>query len=220
VADARRTAVDAGLRPDRGFNHAQGLWRTRADRLFVILARPIAPGNAPFWRLPPSQGWAKGLGGDTTHAWDEAGRVVIIGCEHRLFVHTLSKNWAMTDRQIGWFQAHPSLGQKTEKMIPCIASGERSLWPPALALRERGEGPPSGARRGDHGLGRQHGRLRRRSVNRVLPHAPGGHWSMGGRVWAPVARGVHYNWKGPPIGIPLRASGSPPAQSRIQFRVH
>ena len=41
-------------------------------------------------------------------------RVVIIGCERRLFVNTRSKNWAMTVRQIGWLKVHLSLGQKTE----------------------------------------------------------------------------------------------------------
>jgi hypothetical protein len=209
VAHARRAAVDPAPRPDGGFNHAQGLWRMPADMLFVTRVGrrggPIARRNAPPGRLPASQGWAKGMRADTAHAWDEAGagRVVIIGCEHRLFVHTLSKNWAMTDRQIGWLQVHPSHGQKTEKMTPpCIASGEKPLWPRPLALRERGKGPPSGARRGDHGIWRPRRRPLRptgRSIDRVPHPAPDGHWGAGGRVWAPVPRGVHYNWKGPPI---------------------
>jgi hypothetical protein len=226
VADTRRAAVDPVRRPDSGLNHAQGFWQRHVDMLFVTRAGhrggPIGHRHAPPWRLPPSRGWAKGMGADTAHAGDEAGagRVVIIGCEQRLFVHTASKNWAMTDRQIGWLQVHPSLGQKTEKMIPWT-SWRRA----AVALPERGAGPSSGAH-GEGARGRPHGRPRAmgaclerqsnpgrragRSINRATHRVSGGRWSTGARVWAPVARGVHYNWKGPPIGLPLRVPGSRP----------
>ena len=218
VADVRRSA-DCAPRPDRGFHRPKGLRRACAGRLFAVPADhrggPIEPRDARLWCLPPRRGWAKGMGGESAHAGAEAGagRVVIIGCEQRLFVHTRPENWAMTDRQIGWL--NPSLGQKTENMIPCIGSAERPSRPRDGAVRECGEGPHPWARPGVGGVGR--GRrwrhplavvqttlayletgLRPR-IGRSINNASGGHWrSTEGRAWAPVARGVHYNWKGPP----------------------
>jgi hypothetical protein len=166
----------------------------------------------------------------TTHACEMAGagRVVIIGCEHRLFVHTLSKNWAMTVRQIGW--VHPSLGQKTENMIRYVASAVRPVWPrTAVASRECRDGAHSWASRGDDRICRPRGWPQHRAqvmavcldgrtnprhrIRHSIINAPAGYRGMGSRGSAPMARGVRYNWKGPPIELPLRAPGSRPAGS-------
>jgi len=217
-----RVAAAAAVGPaDGGFHHGQGRQRTPADRLFAILVErrgvPIVHRKAHPWRLPPSRGW--GMRADATHPCEVAGagRVVIIGCEHRLFVHTLSKNWAMTVRQIGW--VHPSLGQKTENMIPYVASAVRPVWPrTAVARRECRDGAHSWARRAwsQHRAqvtaacpdGRTNPRHR---IRHSIINAPAGYRGVGSRGCAPMGRGVRYNWKGPPIKLPLRGPGSRPA---------
>jgi hypothetical protein len=221
-------AVDPAPHPDGGFHYGQGRQRTPADMLFAIRVErrrgPIVHRKAHPWRLPPSRGW--GMRADATHACEVAGagRVVIIGCEHRLFVHTLSKNWAMTVRQIGW--VHPSLGQKTENMIPYVASAVRPVWRrTAVIRRECRDGAHSWARRGDDRIRRPgwpqrraqamavcfEGRTNpRRQTRHSIIDVPAGYRGIGSRGYAPVARGVRYNWKGPPIKLPLRAPGSRP----------
>lgn len=181
--DARRATMDRAPRPDGGFHHGPRL-RRRPAAMGLPAGAPIAH------RLPRAKGRGAGTPAGSQAG---AGRVIIIGCEYRLFVHTLSKNWAMTVRQIGWLILHPSLGQKTEIMIPCVALGLRSSPRAAVTWRER---------------------------RRFMNEAPAGHWDAGSPLRAPIARGVRYNWKGPPTKLPLRAPGSLPAQGRIQFRVH
>ena len=145
-------------------------------------------------------------------------RVVIIGCERRLFVNTRSKNWAMTVRQIGWLKVHLSLAQKTENMIPSFASGVGLSWP-WVALRQGRNRTPlwacRGADRRDRGLAKgsplavpQATGLRLRGktgcrTERSINNALRGHGGGARRVCAPVARGLRYNWKGPPIKLPL-----------------
>jgi hypothetical protein len=219
AADVRRAAIGRG--PDRAGHDGPDLRSADAAMRFVLAdqcGRSIAhPGSfEETWADTPAEGQADA-------------RVIIIGCEHRLFVHTLAKNWAMTVRQIG--MVPPSLGQKTETMIPYVASRARS-WPQvAVTERERpGIPAPCGGERG-------RGRPRRRALmvakamvgrlevqtrrrGRPMNQAPAGHWGAGSSLCVPVARGVRYNWKGPPTILPLRAPRSLPAQGRIQFRVH
>jgi hypothetical protein len=229
---AAGAAVGPAPRPDGGFHHGRGR-RTPADMLFAILVEarrgPIVHRKPHPCRLPPSRGW--GMRADTTHACEVAGarRVVIIGCEHRLFVHTLSKNWAMTVRQTGWLQVHPSLGQKTENMIPYVASAVRPTWPRTpVAFQECRDAAVSWALRGGDRMRRLRGRPQGRAQamaayldGRTDPHrrtrrsiinAPAGYRGMGSPGFAPVWRGIRYNWKGPPIKLPLRVPGSLSAQ--------
>jgi hypothetical protein len=205
VADAQRRAVYAAPHHDCGFSPFQGPRQTPGGRLFVTLAdpqrKPTAPRKGHLYGWLPARGWRV-----------RPRRVVIIGCERRLFVNTPAKNWAMTVRQIGWLKVHPSLGQKTETMIPYVASGVRLSrpWPP-IGRRQRRNSPLGLAQcpplavflaTGSHLQGKA-GRRRRaeRSINSINK-APGGRWGRVSRVCTPVARGVRYNWKGPPIGLP------------------
>jgi hypothetical protein len=223
AADVRRAALDRAPRPEGDFHDGPELRPTHAAMRFVTLrdqgGGPIAP-----------RGPAEGAGADPPAGTLAGARVIIIGCEHRLFVHTRSKNWAMTVGQTGW--VHPSRGQKTETMIPYVASRVRS-GPRAVASRRAG--PPSGARRDDWGRGRPgrrpltviqaivvglEGQTYPRRPGRSMNQAPAGYWGAGSPLCAPMARGVRYNWKGPPTELPLRAPRSLPTQGRIQFRVH
>ena len=231
VADAQRGAIDAAAHRDHGTDPGQGLRQTPAGLLFVILAdrqrRPTAPRKEHLYGRPPRRGW---------RAWQR--RVVIIRCERRLFVNTLAKNWAMTIRQIGWLKVHPSLGRKTETMIPYVAPSVRLLRPwAAIPFWQRRT--PSWVCRGSDPMYRPLGLARcpslavppatgtclrgkagwRRRTENSINKALGGRRGRGSRVCAPVARGVRYNWKGPPIGLPpCAAVDRGPAP--IQFRVH
>jgi len=218
VADALRDAICAV--PHRGSPPGGGLRQTPAGLLSAIPADDQR-GAARHGR-PPARGWRA-----------RPRRVIIIRCERRLFVNTPAKNWAMTVRQIGWLKVHPSLGRKTDTMIPSVASGMRLSRPWAtLALRRRHHsGPPRGCRGGDPmyrplGLAwypplavppatgtRLQGKADRcrrtegsiNSINKALA----GRWGRGSRVGAPVSRGVRYNWKGPPIELPPCAEVDP-----------
>jgi hypothetical protein len=219
VADAQCEAVCAAPHRERGCERGPGLRQTPTGLLFLILAadprRPTAPRKGHVCGRPPPRGWRA-----------RPRRVVIIRCEPRLFVNTLAKNWAMTVRQIGWLKVHPSRGQKTETMIPYVASGVWRSRPWATrAPRQRRNSAPLWACRGgdlmDRPLGlarcpplavppvtgaRLQGKAGRHprtegSINSINK-APGGRWGRGSRVGASAARGVHYNWKGPPITLP------------------
>jgi len=224
AADAQRDAVYAA--PHRESPPGRSRRQPPAGLLFVILTDdqrgPKAPRQEHLYGRAPARGWRVG-----------PPRVVIIRCERRLFVNTPAKNWAMTVRQIGWLKVHPSLGRKTDTMIPSVASGMRLSRPWAtLALRRRHHsGPPRGCRGGDPmyrplGLAwypplavppatgtRLQGKADRcrrtegsiNSINKALA----GRWGRGSRVGAPVSRGVRYNWKGPPIELPPCAEVDP-----------
>ena len=224
VADAQRDAVYAAPHRDRGSPPGRSRRQPPAGLLFVILTDdqrgPKAPRQEHLYGRAPARGWRVG-----------PPRVVIIRCERRLFVNTPAKNWAMTVRQIGWLKVHPSLGRKTETMIPCIASGIWLSRPRATLRQRRNSGPLWACRRGDPmdrplGLAwcpplavppatgtRLQGKADRRrgtegsinSINKALA----GRRGRGRRVCAPVSRGVRYNWKGPPIGLPPCAEVDP-----------
>jgi hypothetical protein len=216
AADAQCDAAYAAPHRGRDSPPGQELPQTPAGLLLVILPedqrRPSAPRHRRLYDRPRPRSWRAG-----------PRRVIIIRCERRLFVNTPAKNWAMTVRQIGWLKIHPSLGQKTETMTPSVASDRRLSRPRAtLALRQPRKGARSWACRGgdpmDRPLGlawcpplavagtRLQGKADRRrrtagSINSINK-APAGRWGRGSRACAPVARGVRYNWKGPPIGLP------------------
>jgi hypothetical protein len=220
TADAQRDAVYAAPHRDRGSPPGRSRRQPPAGLLFVILTDdqrgPKAPRQEHLYGRPPARGWRVG-----------PSRVVIIRCERRLFVNTPAKNWAMTVRQIGWLKVHPSLGRKTETMIPSVASGMRRSRPwPTIALRPRRHSAPSWACRGSDPMYPPLGQCPRLAVRpatgtclqvkadrRCRPggsinsinKVPVGRWRRGSRICAPVARGVRYNWKGPPIGVPPRA---------------
>ena len=226
VADARRDAVCGERHRERGYEPGPGLRQRPTGLPFLTLADdqrgPTAPRKGVLCGRPLPQGWRA-----------RPRRVVIIGCERRLFVNTLVKNWAMTVRQIGWLKVHPSHGQKTKTMIPSVASGvlrsppwttraprqrrnSAPLWAwhggdlmdrpfglaqaPPLAVR-----PVTGARL--QGKAGRHPRTEE-SINSINK-APGGRWGRGSRVGACVARGIRYNWKGPPIELPPCAEVDP-----------
>jgi hypothetical protein len=219
VADAQR-AVETT--PPRECCPGQGRRRAHAGPLFAIREedrwRPIAPRKGYPDGRPPRREQ-----GSVAGERARPRRVVIIGCEPRLFVNTRSKNCAMTVRQIGWLKVHLSLGQKTENMIPSFVTGVGLSRPwVGVALRQGRSRPASwvcrsGDRR-DRPLGiakcsrsavpqatgvRHQGKTGRRT-GRSINNALRGHGGEGRRVCAPVARGVRYNWKGPPIKLPLR----------------
>jgi hypothetical protein len=218
VADAQRDAVYAAPHRDRGSPPGGGLRQTPAGLLSVTLAddQRAAALQERLYGRPRPPGWRVRLR-----------RVVIIRCERRLFVHTPAKNWAMTVRQIGWLKVHPSLGRKTETMIPSVGSGMRLSRPWAtLALRQR-RGPwacrpmycPLGLAwcpplavppaTGTRLQGQADRRRRTEGSINSINKAPAGRWGRGSRVCAPVSRGVRYNWKGPPIKLPPRAEIDP-----------
>jgi hypothetical protein len=228
AADVRRAAIDRAPGPDPECHDGRDLRPTHAAMRFVILADGRGGSIA-------RRGSFEGTGGRTPAEGQVDARVIIIGCEHRLFVHTRSKNWAMTVRQIGWLIVHPSPGQKTETMIPYVASRVRS-WPrAAVTRRERRQGIPSWVPLSDRGRGRPRRRaltvaqaMVGRLEDQTNPRRPGrridqtsaGSWFAGSPLCVSVTRGVRYNWKGPPTLLPLRAPGSPPGQGHMQFRVH
>jgi hypothetical protein len=195
-----RTALPSPPTPDRAADVRRGDI-DRAAMQFAIFA--------DLWGGPIAHGPAERVGADTpTGAWGGA-RVITIGCEHRLFVHTLSKNWAMTVRQIGWLMVHRSLGQKTETMIPYVAC-VRS-WPRAAVNRP--ERASSWARRGGDmgGRPRRHplmavrtivarleGRTNPRRPRRSMDQGPASHWGAETPLHVMIVRGIRYNWKGPP----------------------
>ena len=136
VADAQRDAVYAAPHRDRGSPPGAGLRPTPAG-LLPDDKRGAARQGRPYGRHPPRGRRMRPR------------RVVINRCERRLFVNTPAKNWAMTVRQIGWLKVHPSLGRKTETMIPCIASGIWLSRPRATLRQRRNSGPLWACRRGD-----------------------------------------------------------------------
>ena len=225
VADAQRAVC--ATPPCEG-GPRQGLWRAQARPHFAIRKghrwRPITPRKGRLDGRPACQG-RRSVAGERARPR----RVVIIRCEPRLFVNTRSKNWAMTVRQIGWLKVHPWLGQKTENMIAFFASGAGLLRPWVGVTLWQGRAPPWGCGGGDRmdrplGLAQcspsavaQTTRMRLRGktggrTERSIDNAPRAHGGRASRACPPVVRGVRYNWKGPPIELPLRAPGSIPAQ--------